>query len=180
MSQKQNMNLKTDGNEITKIREEVEKNSLMNKNKKGKLEDNFIIGMIKIEDYYEKYTIINSYENAKKSDEFLKGIKYEEEIKNCEIFINDKKIDFTYNFDFKKVGIYKIKYVFKNLLNSTNFMFYNCKSLISLDLSNFNTQNVTNMSYMFFDCNSLLSLDLSNFRTKNVKDMHSIFYDCNS
>ena len=35
-------------------------------------------------------------------------------------------------------------------------MFYNCNSLTSLDLSNFNTQNVTDMSYMFSNCNSLI------------------------
>ena len=34
-------------------------------------------------------------------------------------------------------------------------MFYDCKSLTNLDLSNFNTQNVTNMGEMFSGCNSL-------------------------
>ena len=47
-------------------------------------------------------------------------------------------------------------------------MFYNCNSLKSLDLSNFNTQNVAYMSDMFYNCNSLTSLDLLNFNTQNV------------
>ena len=34
-------------------------------------------------------------------------------------------------------------------------MFYECNSLTNLNLSNFNTQNVTNMSWMFDNCNSL-------------------------
>ena len=34
-------------------------------------------------------------------------------------------------------------------------MFFECSSLISLDLSNFNTQNVTDMILMFYNCNSL-------------------------
>ena len=34
-------------------------------------------------------------------------------------------------------------------------MFYGCKSLTTIDLSNFNTQNATNMSYMFDGCYSL-------------------------
>ena len=59
-------------------------------------------------------------------------------------------------------------------------MFYDFNSLISLDLSNFNTKNVTNMSHMFFNCNSLKSLDLSNFNTQNVIHMNSIFRECNS
>ena len=54
-------------------------------------------------------------------------------------------------------------------------MFYGCNSLISLDLSNFNTQNVTNMGCMFYHCNSLKSLDLSNFNTQNVTNMGAMF-----
>jgi len=35
------------------------------------------------------------------------------------------------------------------------WMFCGCKSLINIDLSKFNTQNVTNMKYMFYGCKSL-------------------------
>ena len=38
-------------------------------------------------------------------------------------------------------------------------MFYNCSSLTSLNLSNFNTNNVNNMSGMFSCCSSLTSLN---------------------
>jgi len=34
-------------------------------------------------------------------------------------------------------------------------MFSGCKLLTNIDLSNFNTQNVTNMSDMFWGCESL-------------------------
>ena len=34
-------------------------------------------------------------------------------------------------------------------------MFYGCHSLKNLDLSNFNTKNVTNMNNMFYGCKSL-------------------------
>ena len=44
-------------------------------------------------------------------------------------------------------------------------MFYNCKSLISLDLSKFNTKNIKSMKSMFYNCKSLISLDLSKFNT---------------
>lgn len=60
------------------------------------------------------------------------------------------------------------------------FMFYNCRSLTSLDLSGFNTQNVTIMSSMFCGCSKLTSLDLSSFNTQNVTHMGSMFYDCSS
>ena len=50
-------------------------------------------------------------------------------------------------------------------------MFSNCESLISIDLSKFNTQNINNMSYMFSGCNSLTNIDLSKFNTQNINNM---------
>ena len=58
-------------------------------------------------------------------------------------------------------------------------MFYNCSKLNSLNLSNFNTNNVTNMSSMFYDCSSLTSLNLSNFNTNNVTNMENMFSGIN-
>ena len=59
-------------------------------------------------------------------------------------------------------------------------MFYKCYSLVSLDLSNFNTQNVIDISCMFSGCRSLTNLNLSNFNTQNVTDMSSMFSGCKS
>ena len=50
-------------------------------------------------------------------------------------------------------------------------MFCYCIYLTSLDLSDFDTYNVTNMSYMFSFCNYLTDLDLSNFNTSKVTNM---------
>ena len=146
---------------------------------------NEIILEINIEDNNPKKRIINSFENTKRENRNwnwnnIETKKNEAEIKECEIYINDKKIDFTYYYTFKNKGKYIIKYKFKILVNSTNFMFYDCISLSSLDLSNFNTQNVSNMESMFYNCNSLSSLNLSNFNTQNVTNMKSMFYWCNS
>ena len=59
-------------------------------------------------------------------------------------------------------------------------MFDSCLSLTSLDLSNFNTANVSNMEWMFRECTSLTSLDLSSFNTSNVTIMSYMFYNCKS
>ena len=59
-------------------------------------------------------------------------------------------------------------------------MFNWCKSLMSLDLSSFNTSKVTNMHYMFYDCNSLASLDISSFDFSNVKDADAMLDNCSS
>ena len=60
------------------------------------------------------------------------------------------------------------------------YMFYNCQSLTSLDVSNWDTSNVTDMTSMFYECNSLTSLDLSNFDTSNVTSMNGMFWYCYS
>ena len=44
--------------------------------------------------------------------------------------------------------------------------------LKTLDLSNFDTSNVTNMDSMFRSCSGLTSLDVSNFNTSNVTNMN--------
>ena len=48
-----------------------------------------------------------------------------------------------------------------------NYMFNKCTSLISLNLFNFNNNNVNNMIYMFNECTSLTSLNLFNFKTNH-------------
>ena len=92
-------------------------------------------------------------------------------------------------------NVISMKYMFMNCislssLNLTNFytanvtrmhvMFYNCSSLKSLDLTNFNTEKVTNMYNMFYNCKSLASLNLTNFNTEKVTDMGSMFDNCSS
>ena len=57
-----------------------------------------------------------------------------------------------------------------------SLMFYFCESLTELDLSNFITDKVTNMSYMFEGCSSLKTLNISSFNTNNVNDMSSMFH----
>ena len=59
-------------------------------------------------------------------------------------------------------------------------MFYNCKSLSSLNLSKFNTAKVENMAFMFYNCESLSSLNLSKFNTAKVTDMYSMFAGCSN
>ena len=59
-------------------------------------------------------------------------------------------------------------------------MFYLCSSLTSIDVSNFDTSNVTDMSSMFEDCSSLISLDLSSINTSKVTDMGYMVGNCSS
>ena len=93
--------------------------------------------------------IINSYEKAnreKQFDNYKKENENEKEIKdNCEIRINGKFIPFSYYNKFNKKGKYTILYIFKNNITNTNYIFFGCKSLININLSYFNTNNVIDM-----------------------------------
>lgn len=59
-------------------------------------------------------------------------------------------------------------------------MFAVNSQLISLDLSNFNTSNVITIQQMFMSCSSLRDLDLSNFDMTNVTYVSEMFYKCTS
>ena len=92
-------------------------------------------------------------------------------------------------------------------VENMGFMFYGSSSLKELDLSSFNTKNVTyiksafngcvnltsvkfgddfildnatDVSYMFNNCSSLTELNLSHWRTKNATLMNAMFQNCNN
>lgn len=61
---------------------------------------------------------------------------------------------------------------------------FNCGTnkgnLKTLDLSNLNTSQVTDMSSMFKECSGLTSLNVSNWDTSQVTDMTTMFKSCTS
>ena len=89
-------------------------------------------------------------------------------------FSNLKTINFNNNFNTSKV-------------TNMQDMFYNNSLLDNIDVSTFNTKNVIDMGGMFARC-GFISLDLSNFNTENLANIHveeyrrnrSIFSYCNS
>ena len=56
-------------------------------------------------------------------------------------------------------------------------LFKNCESLISIDLSSFNTSSLTDTRNMFDSCQTLISIDLSSFNTENVKVILYMFFN---
>ncbi len=71
-----------------------------------------------------------------------------------------------------------IEYLNTSEVTDMSYMFYRCISLTSLDLSHFDTGNVTTMESMFYSM-PFTKLDLSNFNTSKVLSMKRMFYDCN-
>ncbi|MBR4729938.1 MAG: BspA family leucine-rich repeat surface protein [Prevotella sp.] len=82
-----------------------------------------------------------------------------------------------------------LEYLNTSNVTDMSSMFYACRSLTALDLSNFDTHNVvtfggekeSNFGYvpgMFTDCDKLTVLDLSSFSTAKVKTMNVMFSEC--
>ena len=72
-------------------------------------------------------------------------------------------------------GASVIKIVGGKNVKDASSLFSECETDL-LDLSQFNTSNITNMYGMFLECQAKY-IDLSNFDTSNVEDMDEIF-DC--
>ena len=53
-------------------------------------------------------------------------------------------------------------------------------ALTSLDLSSWNTSNVTSMAGLFSEDTALTSLDLSSWNTSNVTEFDTMFMNCSS
>ena len=165
-----------------------ENNKLINLEKNYKINDNYIIAILNInqDDINKDIRIINSYEDWKRENKWGDNkndyiYENEREIKEkCEIKINGKIIPFSYFYKFKKKGKYEIKYIFKTNIVKADYMFTGCQYLLNMNLSNFSSQNIINMSNMFCQCSSLININLSNINTQNIIKISGIFFDCKS
>ena len=66
----------------------------------------------------------------------------------------------------------------ENLPSSCTYMFNDWKDLIEVDLTEFDSSNINDMSFMFSGCENLKKVDISNLNTENVKDMNAMFNGC--
>ena len=143
----------------------------INKGKKDhENSDNFIIAELDINEknINKDIRILNSYEEFSRTLEneqiLIKDniYKNEDEIRKCQIKINDRLIPFNYVYKFKLKGNYVLKYSFQTIINKTDLMFADCSYLKNIDLSNFKSQNIKNTNSMFRGCTSLTNINLSN------------------
>ena len=154
----------------------------MNKDEGINISNNEIICIYYIQD--DEISLLHDYKDYENWSDKYKELYLEGKNNinkdNIEIYINNKKIEFNYKYKSNERGKIKVTYKFNKLLTSTCCMFYGCISLKFIDLSSFNTQNVTDISYMFYGCSSLKSINLSSFNTQNVNNMRSMFRGCSS
>ena len=135
---------------------------------------------------YREYTSKRNFTDFFKNTENGKFIKHKHDNlsemnkKTTTLIINEITVPFKKYFIPKNTGIYTIKLLFKKKLSNCSYMFCQCRNIIDIDFSNFNTENVIDMKYMFYKCFSLPALDLSFFNTENVADMQCMFEDCSN
>ena len=83
-----------------------------------------------------------------------------------------------YDSETKTIWYYIMDGVNLRLGDNSSNMFNQMSMLNYIELSDFNTSNVTNMSKMFNGCNKLTELDLSSFNIENVTNISSMFALC--
>ena len=149
-------------------------------------ENNFIIAEVNIDPIYSNkfIRVINSFEEFRRGNLTLRvdnemRFENEEDIKDCNIEIDGKKVDFFYCYPFSP-GKHEIKYTFPYIMTKTDYMFADCPFLKNIDFTNFDSRLLNNTSCMFYGCSSLKGLYLTNFLTKNVNDMSNMFNGCES
>ena len=126
-----------------------------------------------------------------KSGIFYIKLKFKNNVVDCErIFSECENIIAADLSDLNCENLVKTKNMFnncKNLLHvnlpisgmkkveDMSSMFYNCENLINV--SNFDSEMVTNMSEMFYHCN-FFNIDLTSLNLKNLTNMNSMFKYC--
>ena len=109
-------------------------------------------------------------------------IRYSNEQKWKEI--DKKKISNEGMYVSVQAEFFEIYYILKEKINNKpiedmSYMFSGCQKLESLDVTNFNTENVIDMSEMFSWCTNLTTLlGVTNFNTQNVTNMSYMFSEC--
>ena len=97
-----------------------------------------------------------------------------------EVHINgniENEIKCKYNFN-KEDNF--VELIWNDYIDDTENMFSGCTSITEINLSKFDTSEVTTMDNMFEGCSSLTSIDLTNFNTSSVKRMIFMFSSCSS
>ena len=126
-----------------------------------------------------KYSYITLKTNET-GDISILSYNYQDNLPN-EIYINNinqSEIQKKYYLNESGNNINNFTLIWNNEISNAKNMFYDCSNIVEIDLSHFNTYNITNMEYMFSLCSSLISLDLSNFNTSNVRNMKAMFFGC--
>ena len=132
--------------------------------------------------------ILNSGYSYIPSEIYINDILQTSVKKNYEITFNNSNISMRWDYtvttcasmfsDLSNILIIDLSNFNSSEVTSMNNMFSRCTSLTSINFKNFNTSSVIDMGFIFDTCTSLTSVDLSSFKTSKVTDMQAMFDDC--
>ena len=148
---------------------------------------NILLLIYYITESNEVYSIINLTIKGTGKQQIL----YDNSIDGSESLINKNQIDriyvngniqneidyFVYNLT---EPINNVTISFNTQFTNIKSMFYNCTSIVWIDLSDFDTSQVSNMERIVSECGSLTSINLNNLNTQKLKNMNAMFYNCYS
>jgi surface protein len=126
------------------------------------------------EDINKEILILNGIDDKGNKNEEIENLNNND----LDLFINNKLSEFKKYFIPEKEGEYIIKINLNKNLKNLSYLFNNCKNIIKIDLSLFNTYEVTNMYSMFENCSSLEEINLSGIYINKVRDMSYLFNKC--
>ena len=120
------------------------------------------------------------YKNNNKKIKLFDELFIESNKDNCYLLIDGKISEICSEYEFnKKQENITIKLIECKMIEDMSYMFLNCKSLLSLDISKWNMNNIKYLYCMFLGCSSLHTIsDISKFNIKNNKNTDLMFYDC--
>ena len=96
-----------------------------------------------------------------------------------QLFLNYEKIPFQNEFIFNETGNHILIIKIKDNLTNIEALFYECKKLIKVDLSNFDTSRITSFRKLFSYCVNLEEIKgLNNLITSNIEDVGYMFEHC--
>ena len=98
-----------------------------------------------------------------------------------EIIINGENayIEPSFSYDLK-YPINNITFIWNSPIKTCYNMFYNLENLLTVDLTNFDSSQVTDVKFFFSRCTSLKSINFKNFDTRKIQSMESMFSGCSS
>ena len=96
------------------------------------------------------------------------------------IYINgNRETEIKYQYNFGTIDkINTVNLIWNNSIDNCYSMFSRCPNIIEIDLSNFDSSQVTEISLMFQYCYLLSSINFTNFDSSKVTGMGGLFLSC--
>ena len=148
------------------------KNSLELTKYNKKIKERLNLNINDYKEYCEAYSSIE-IELVPAKDKFGRFININEENKlYIHIFFNDNREEIKRNYLDKNEKVNKINIIIDYQVKSFFELFESSKCIESIYFKKFYRNNINDMGFMFSDCSSLKEINLSNFNTNNVTNMN--------